>query len=151
MVIGILVAIVILVLVVAATASGSDTPVASCNGACTARYDYNTLVTMALNAGFDCTDAPIAAAIALAESNVPATNPPTANANAIGDQSLAPSNGPAIGIMQINSAKHTCHSQAQLMDAQTNMNVAFQIYNNRGTFSDWTTYNNGAYANFLQA
>jgi Lysozyme like domain len=96
----------------------------------------------AQNAGFQGTDLATAVAVALAESS--------GNPSAIGDQALAPTNGPAIGLWQINSAKHTQWTQQQLLDPQTNANAAYSIYAAAGySFSPWTTYNDGSYNSYL--
>ena len=100
------------------------------------------IANLAANAGFTGSDVVTATAIAFAESG--------GNPSAVGDQSLAPTNGPAIGLWQINSAKHTTYTQQQLMDPQTNANQAFEIFSAAGaSFAPWTTYNTGAYQSFL--
>jgi hypothetical protein len=101
---------------------------------------YDDILTLAQNAGFGC-DAPTAAAIALAESS--------GRTAVLGDQQLAPCNGPAVGLWQINSAKHTECTVEQLKDPQTNANEAFAVYQKAGGFHPWTTYNNGAYTAFM--
>jgi Lysozyme like domain len=104
------------------------------------KLSFAEIQTYASNAGFSGDDLNTACAIALAESS--------GNPNAVGDLTLAPTNGPAIGLWQINSAKHKEYTTDQLRDPQTNANEAYAIYSASG-FSAWTTYNSGAYAEYL--
>jgi hypothetical protein len=122
--------------------ASADTATAAAASGCGVKqyYNYSELVYLASQAGFGC-DAGTAAAIALAESG--------GNRLAVGDQALAPTNGPAIGLWQINSAKHTTYTQTELLDAQTNAEEAFQVYSDAGGFSPWTTFKSGAYLNFM--
>lgn len=97
----------------------------------------------AANAGFTGNDLATAVAIALAESG--------GNPNIIGDQSLAPSNGPSYGLWQINigSKANPQFAGQNLLDPQTNANAAYSIYSRFG-FGRWTTYGNGTYGMYLQ-
>jgi hypothetical protein len=98
----------------------------------------------AANAGFSGPDLQVAVAVALAESG--------GDPNAVGDQTLAPSNGPSIGLWQINtgSKAHPDAAALNLTDPQTNANYAYQIYSKAGqSFGAWTTYGNGDYAAFI--
>ena len=94
-------------------------------------------------AGFQGADLDTAVAIALAES--------AGNASAMGDQSLAPTNGPSYGLWQINvgSKAHPELAGANLYDPQTNANAAYAIYSAAGGFRPWSTYTSGAYQQFL--
>jgi hypothetical protein len=94
------------------------------------------------NAGFNGPDLQVAVAVALAESS--------GNPAAVGDQTLAPTNGPAVGLWQINTGKHKEYTADQLIDPQVNANMAYQLYSARGgQFTDWTTYNNGKYGDYI--
>jgi lysozyme-like protein len=105
-------------------------------------YSWSELIYLASQAGFGA-DSDTAAAVALAESGGRRT--------VLGDLCLAPSNGPAVGLWQINSAKHKEYTQEQLLDPATNASEAYRIYAAAGNdFTDWTQYNNGVYAQFLQ-
>lgn len=106
---------------------------------------YSDLVTLAENAGFNSSDAQTAAAIALAESS--------GNPDAIGDTSLAPSNGPSIGLWQINigSSANPQYANSNLKDPGINAAAAFEVFQSAGGFSPWSTYNNGAYQKYLGA
>jgi hypothetical protein len=90
----------------------------------------------AANAGFSGSALQTAVAIALAESG--------GNPTVIGDTNITP--GGSVGLMQINLAAHPQYSAADLLDPQANMDAAFQIYQQAGGFTPWTTYNTGAYA-----
>jgi Lysozyme like domain len=101
----------------------------------------------AQNAGFTGNDLNIAVAIALAESF------PSGNPNSIGDQSLAPANGPSIGLWQINIGTNANpqFAKSNLYDPQTNANAAYAIYSAAGGFTPWTTYTSGKYLAYMQA
>lgn len=96
------------------------------------------IASFAAGAGFQGPDLITAVAIALAESS--------GNPNAIGDQSLAPANGPSIGLWQINigSQAHPELAGANLQDPATNAAAAYGIYSASG-FRPWTTYGSGKY------
>lgn len=106
--------------------------------------DPTTIQAYAATAGFTGNDLATAVAIALAESG--------GNPSAVGDTSLAPANGPSIGLWQINigSRANPQYASANLADPQTNANAAFALYSARG-FQPWSTYTNGAYQAFLNA
>jgi lysozyme-like protein len=98
----------------------------------------------ASNAGWSGSDLVTAVAIALAES--------AGNPNAIGDTSLAPTNGPSYGLWQVNvgSKANPQYAHDNLFDPQTNANDAYEIYQNHGnSFSAWSTYGGGQYQAFL--
>jgi hypothetical protein len=105
---------------------------------------YAQLVAFAQSAGFSATDAQTAAAIALAESG--------GNSSAIGDESLAPSDGPSYGLWQINvgSKANPQYAGQNLTDPQTNANIAFALWQSAGGFTPWSTYTSGKYVKFLQ-
>ena len=96
----------------------------------------------AANAGFTGDDLVTAVAIAMAESG--------GNVNAKGDINLAPTNGPSIGLWQINTGSHAHPELASvdLTDPQTNANYAFQIYSVHGNFRPWSTYIHANYLNY---
>jgi hypothetical protein len=104
--------------------------------------DIGSILALAANAGFQGNDLATAVAIALAESG--------GNPSIIGDQTLAPTRGPSIGLWQINIgvAANPQYANVNLQDPETNANAAFDIYSRRG-FRDWTTYGNGRYQAFL--
>lgn len=115
-------------------------------------YGFSELLYLASQAGFG-QDSSTAAAIALAESGGKRT--------IIGDRDLAPTNGPAIGLWQINLAKHPEYTEDQLFDPQVNAAEAYKIYSDVGNdFTAWTTYSyrdgvfqghgQGVYQDFLQ-
>jgi len=100
----------------------------------------------ASNAGFTGSDLVMAVAIALAESS--------GNTNAVGDQTLAPTNGPSIGLWQINvgSRAHPDLADQNLTDQQVNANAAYAIYKAAGSsFAPWSTYGNGMASNNFAA
>jgi hypothetical protein len=104
--------------------------------------DIGSILALAANAGFQGNDLATAVAIVLAESG--------GNPSIIGDQTLAPTRGPSIGLWQINigSAANPQYANVNLQDPETNANAAFDIYSRRG-FRDWTTYGNGRYQAFV--
>jgi len=106
--------------------------------------DFNSLVLLAQGAGFTDSDAQVAAAIALAESG--------GNPAAVGDQNLAPSNGPSIGLWQINigARANPQYASQNLYDPQSNAAAAYAIYQAQG-FGAWSTFTSGRYQAFLQA
>jgi len=119
-----------------------QTPPTCCGGCTGTTLTYDDLVALAQTAGFGC-DSGTAAAVALAESS--------GRTAVLGDQSLAPCNGPAVGLWQINSAKHAEYTIAQLQDPATNAAEAFAVYQKAGGFHPWTTYNNGKYLTYVPA
>jgi hypothetical protein len=96
------------------------------------------IADVAARAGFTGNDLATAVAIALAESG--------GDPNAIGDKSLAPTNGPSYGLWQINvgSRANPQYAGANLLDPQTNANIAHEMYSQKG-FIHWTTYTSGEY------
>lgn len=100
---------------------------------------------LAANAGFSGDDLATAVAIALAESggNPSDYNPESAAAGG------TPQGQGSYGLWQIYLKMHPEFAGQNLFDPQTNANAAFSVYSRRGGFSDWTTYNTGAYQGFL--
>jgi Lysozyme like domain len=105
------------------------------------KLSASDIATYASNAGFP--DVVTAVAIALAESG--------GDPSAVGDKTLAPTNGPSIGLWQINigSKANPQYANANLTDPQTNANAAYAIYVQQG-FQAWSTFNGGQYLNFMQ-
>jgi hypothetical protein len=106
--------------------------------------------TYASNAGFSGGDLDIAVAIAQAESS--------GDSNAQGDymldgklvdKSTSGAVPTSIGLWQIHYTVHPEFDMQSLFDPQYNANAAFSLYTRAGGFSDWTTYNNGKYAQYL--
>jgi hypothetical protein len=97
--------------------------------------------------GFDPASAVIAASIAMAESGLVT--------NARGDIGKEDSTwGPSVGLMQIRTMKAQTGSGsdrdiAQLDDPVQNMVAAYHISHSGKDFSAWTTYNDGAFRQFL--
>jgi hypothetical protein len=104
-----------------------------------------TLQQLASNAGFSGPDLATAVAIALAESsgNPGKYNPETAARGG------TPQGQGSYGLWQIYLKMHPEFAGANLYDPQTNANAAFSIYSRRGGFSDWTTYTEGDYLQYL--
>lgn len=101
---------------------------------------FSDIEGYASSAGFSGDDLNTAVAIALAESS--------GNPSAAGDATL----GGSYGLWQINLKAHPEYTEAALMDPQTNANAAFAIYQAAGNgFSRWSTFNSGAYAQYLPA
>lgn len=97
--------------------------------------DAGQIAQYAANAGFSGNDLVTAVAVALAESG--------GNPQAVGDTKLAPTNGPSIGLWQINtgSKAHPEAASSDLTDPQNNANWAFSIYQAAGSsFRPWSTF-----------
>jgi len=103
-------------------------------------YSYPQLVQLAQNAGFTGQNANTAAAIAMAESS---GNP---NSIAYNDGGKGYN---SYGLMQINGVNDATVGGAQnALDPQTSFNQAY-ILSGGSNFSPWSTYNSGAYAQYL--
>jgi len=102
------------------------------------------IAQVAANAGFAGADLATAVAIALAESG--------GDPSVIGDKTLAPSNGPSYGLWQINigSSANPQYAGENLLDPQTNANIAFEMYSAKG-FRPWSTYTSGQYGMYETA
>ena len=115
---------------------------ASCTGlgGTGTRYTYAQLEGLWINAGGPAAVAPVAAAIALAESGGCSTalNPTDNN----GTQS-------SFGLWQISNGTHTA-PVADIYSPAVNASQAVGKYRSAGdTFADWGTYVSGAYEAFL--
>ena len=112
-------------------------------------YSFAQLEGIWIQAGGNPAAAPIAAAVALAESG---GNPSAHNGNAsTGDDSW--------GLWQVNmlgsmgAARRTqfgITSNSQLTDPATNAKAAIAISSNGANWTPWTTYTSGAYQKFVQ-
>lgn len=102
------------------------------------------ILPLAAAAGFTGADLATAVAIALAESsgNPQAYNPEPAAGTPTGMGSY--------GLWQIYLAAHPEFTGLNLYDPQTNAQAAFDVYSHHG-FSQWTTYRNGRYQQYLAA
>lgn len=105
------------------------------------------IATYAANAGFSGPDLATAVAIALAES-FPSGNPNSYNPES-GARGGTPQGKGSYGLWQIYLNKHPEFAGQNLFDPQTNANAAYSIYARRGGFSDWSTYTQGTYAQYL--
>ena len=103
------------------------------------QYSFAQLQGLWINAGGPAAEAPIAAAIALAESGG-CTTALNATDNG-GTQS-------SFGLWQISTGTHTPPS-ASWADGGTNAALAVGKYKGAGGFSPWGTYASGAYKAFL--
>lgn len=101
--------------------------------------DASTIAQYAANAGFAGDDLVTAVAIALAESagNPSAYNPGT---------SEVPET--SYGLWQVNTLANPQYAGMNLLDPQTNADVAYEIYSSSG-FTPWSTFTSGAYQDFL--
>jgi hypothetical protein len=97
------------------------------------------LADLARQAGFPESEIPTAVAVAMAESG--------GNPNAYGD----PQYGGSIGLWQINLPAHPdLAQQFNLDDPLQNAKAAYQVWVNAGgRWTPWTTYNTGAYRQYL--
>ena len=111
------------------------------------RLAFDDLYNLAVSVGFPPGDSAVtAAAIAIAESNVPATSPPTGNPEAVGD----PTFGGSYGLWQVNHPAHPEYDIESLFDPTYNAKAALAISNGGSNFTPWSTYNSGAYKQYLQ-
>jgi hypothetical protein len=99
-------------------------------------YTYPQLVGLAQSSGFTGQSAYTAAAIAMAESS--------GNAGSINYADP----GGSYGLMQINQAAHPGTS-TQALDPQGSFDLAYQISNQGTNFGPWSTFNSGAYSQYL--
>jgi Lysozyme like domain len=110
-----------------------------------------TIRSYAQNAGFTGYDLEIAVAVAQAESG--------GDHNAEGDWMLNGQLVPkgtdgatptSIGLWQIHYTVHPEFDRQSLYDPQYNADAAYMLYARAsGSFTDWSTFNNGKYAQFL--
>lgn len=101
----------------------------------TKRYTYGDLKKLWVQAGGSAASAPIAAAVALAESS--------GNPNAINDKN---SDGSIDrGLWQINSV----HGAQSTTDIMANARAAVAISNHGTNWNPWTTFKDGKYKKFL--
>jgi hypothetical protein len=84
------------------------------------------IAVYAMQAGFTGDNLVTAVAIALAESG--------------GDPKASGDNGTSYGLWQIHWTVHPEFDSAQLFDPQYNANAAFLLYQRRGNFEDWSTF-----------
>jgi hypothetical protein len=104
-----------------------------------ANYTYAQLQGIWIQAGGSAATAPVAAAIAEAESSGNATV-----------TSSNPDGGTNVGLWQLDTlGVGSGYSVAQLSDPATNAAVAVNGSGNGSNWSDWETYANGAYKAFL--
>jgi Lysozyme like domain len=101
------------------------------------------LADLARRAGFPEDQIATAVAVAMAESG--------GNPDAVGDLSITP--GGSIGLWQINLQAHPdLAAKFDLKDPLQNAMAAYQVWQNSGgRWSPWTTYNTGAYQQYLGA
>jgi hypothetical protein len=102
----------------------------------TGSYNLQELAAIWVRAGGNAAFAPIAAAIAMAES---AGNPNATNHNTNGSVDR--------GLWQINSV----HGAQSTLDPLANARAAVAISQNGKSWSPWTTYTTGAYKKFLSS
>jgi hypothetical protein len=62
---------------------------------------------------------------------------------------VAGDNGDSIGLWQINVPSHSEYDPNQLTDPSYNANAAFQISSGGKNWKPWTTWNNGAYKQYI--
>jgi len=97
-------------------------------------YSFQQLEQIWIQNGGNRAAAPIAAAIALAESG--------GNSNAVNYNTNGSTDR---GLWQINSV----HGSQSTFDVNGNAQAAIAISNNGGNWNPWTTYTSGAYRSFL--
>jgi hypothetical protein len=103
------------------------------------RYTYAQLEGLWINAGGSRAAAPVAAAVAEAESG-----------GFSGATSSNPDGGTNVGLWQLDTkGKGAGKTVAQLKDPATNAKMAVQGSNNGKDWSAWETFGNGAYRAFL--
>jgi hypothetical protein len=95
----------------------------------------DTLALLARQAGLSADKAVTAVAIALAESS--------GNPQAVGD------NGSSYGLWQVHWTVHPQFDRSQLFDPAYNASAMASLSGNGADWSPWTTYNTGAYQQYL--
>jgi len=107
-----------------------------------ADFTYAQLEQLWINNGGSKATAPVAAAIAMAESS---GNPLATSAN--------PDGGTNVGLWQLDTpgGVGAGYSQGQLTDPNINAAVAVKGSSDGSNWSDWQTYSDGAYKRFLNA
>lgn len=101
-------------------------------------YTYTQLVAIAQQNGFTGLSANIIAAIALAESS---GDPQASFVNADGSTDR--------GILQINSFSHAEVPDSCAYDVSCSLQQAYRISNYGNTFTQWVTFNTGAYQQYM--
>jgi hypothetical protein len=103
-------------------------------------YSYAQLEQLWINNGGSKVTAPVAAAIAMAESS--------GNAAAT---SSNPDGGTNVGLWQLDTpgGVGAGHTPAQLEDPNTNAAIAVKGSSNGSNWGDWATYGSGAYRQYL--
>ncbi len=96
------------------------------------------IAQLAANAGFTGAGLSTITAISLAESG---GNPGAINYN---------DPGGSYGLTQINAAAHGSSFAQAALDPQTALNEAFAVSGGGTNFSPWSTYNSGAYLDYMQ-
>lgn len=102
------------------------------------------ILTAAIGAGWTGSMAQVAAAIVLAESK--------GDRFCVGDKDLAPLDGPAIGLWQINIGKHLDAAAMgfALFLPEVNAEWAYKIYSAANfSFKPWSTFIHGQYLSYL--
>lgn len=125
---------------------------ASATGETGMKISYDEILKYAQDAGFG-NDAPIAAAIAMAESGGDTTaynKEPQDVPGRYGRDNEDDGLG-SYGLWQIYRAAHPEASCADLTDPSVNAYFAFQVYSAARGFHPWSTFNSGAYQNYLQS
>jgi len=100
------------------------------------QYTYSQLMALWVQAGGSRLYAPIAAAVAMAESGGNSTAINTSNANGSTD----------LGLWQINSI----HGQLSTTNPLANAKAAVKISSGGKNWNPWVAYTTGAYAKYLQ-
>jgi len=108
---------------------------------------------LAISTGFTPQDASIVVGIASGESGLDPTN--STKRKIPGQQNLWERDGEdSVGLMQINWGFHKDRGwlqklgitkREQLLHPATNMKAAKYLFDQKGTFNDWTVYNEGIY------
>lgn len=98
-------------------------------------FDYGQIEQLWIQFGGNPSAAPMAAAIAMAESGGNPNAQNSANSNGTIDR----------GLFQINSV----HGAQSTFDLASNIRAAIQISNNGSNWQPWSTFSNGAYRRFL--
>lgn len=117
------------------------------------RLSASQIAQFAAQAGFQGQDVITATAVALAESNVPPTSPPTGNSDAYNPEiqaGTATGQG-SIGLWQIYKSAHPELASLDLADPWINAQAAFSVFTGAASsFLPWSTFKSGAYVKFVQ-
>ena len=104
-------------------------------------YSIAALQSLAASVGFPPQAVPIAAAVAMAESQ---GNPSASCINCLGVTERS------FGLWQINTLAHPQYNETSLLQPVYNAQAALAVSSNGTNWTPWSTYTSGKYKQYLQ-